>query len=216
MKICAQLKEQINRVEPGPIDLENAPQQPSTNHYLRTGLDVTKGSINEIIRQLHNHEAGIDSRMADLANSSNNSIELEQLEQTKRSLQQCIQIISEADHALDSERRNVFEDITLEDDAFNFTISTVGDLVTARRLNLKGRSRNVGGQISDESFQKAIESFSRNDLPIDQHFTHDVSLQKISPEQTGPSKEGFDLRHGRGVALTKPLEAASLLEKRRD
>lgn len=214
MKICAQLTEQINRAKPGPIDHENAPQQPSTNHYLRTGLDVTKGSINEIIRQLHDHEAGIDSCMADLANSSNSSIELKQLERTKRSLQQCIQIISEADQALNSERRNLFEDITLDDDAFNFTISTVGDLVTARRLNLKGRSRNVAGQISDDSFQKAVDSFSRNALPDGQQLTPDISLQNVSPESTGITKEGFDLRHGRGVILTTPVEAMSLPRKR--
>jgi hypothetical protein len=49
-------------------------------------------------------------------------------------------------------RQSVFEDITLADGSYSFTVSTIGDLVLAKKINLSGGSCNVGGQISNERF----------------------------------------------------------------
>lgn len=71
--------------------------------------------------------------------------QLAPLQQTKESVSQCIQIVSEASELAD-ERSNVFEDITLADNSYAFSVSTVGDLVIVRRLNLKDRSRHFGAR----------------------------------------------------------------------
>jgi hypothetical protein len=36
------------------------------------------------------------------------------------------------------ERQNIFEDITLADGSYSFTVSTIGDLVSARKLIFRG------------------------------------------------------------------------------
>ncbi|EHK22088.1 uncharacterized protein TRIVIDRAFT_191735 [Trichoderma virens Gv29-8] len=112
-------------------------ERPSAYKYVKSGLDAAKGSINKFVTQLRNYEEDIDNRMQVMASthpiSKDAVAELERLRATKASDTRAV------------ERYNVFEDITLADDAYNFTISTIGDLVTARRINLTGRSRNVGG-----------------------------------------------------------------------
>ena len=92
--------------------------------------------------------------------SKDTAVELKRLLATMDSIHQCINVISDADNSRVIERRSIFEDVTLADDAYKCTISTVGDLVNARRVNLTGRSRNdIGGQISNKSYHRTSKSF---------------------------------------------------------
>ncbi|KAH7113667.1 hypothetical protein B0J13DRAFT_425705, partial [Dactylonectria estremocensis] len=65
---------------------------------------------------------------------------------------------------LTDERCNIFEDITMADNSYGISVSIVKDLVVARRLNLSGQARYVGGQISDESYQRTIDGLTQLDL----------------------------------------------------
>lgn len=177
---------------------------------MRSGLDVTKSSIHAIVTNLRSHQEDLDQRIQNLRASGATTpavrdiaSELRQLQETKESIQQCIQVISEAEQRLAAERRNLFEDITLSDDAYSFTVSTVGDLVTARRIELKGRSRNVAGQISDESFQKALDAFSRDDLKTFRQPRSDEIPRGGIDSSRDQDSDQFGSRHGLGRPLTK-------------
>ncbi|UKZ74790.1 hypothetical protein TrVFT333_002460 [Trichoderma virens FT-333] len=202
LEICAQLSKRIEELEPVPEENYQFSERPSAHKYVKSGLDAAKGSINKLVTQLRNHEEDIDNRMQVMASthpiSKDAVAELERLRATKASIHQCIQVISDAGDTRAVERHNVFEDITLADDAYNFTISTIGDLVTARRINLTGRSRNVGGQISDESYQRTIDRFSEQAIQNSQEVTkiHDQSA----------SMPSFGNRHGPGLRLSSLVE----------
>jgi hypothetical protein len=112
------------------------------------------------------HEALISSQLEAMslqeALSEPVASQLERLQQTKESLKQCIRIVSEAGELV-NERSNVFEYLALADNSYAFSVSTVNDLVTPRRLNLAGRSRHFGGQVTNENVQKSIEALTNLD-----------------------------------------------------
>lgn len=206
LQICAQLSAQIELLVPGSTAApeensgSSSPPPPSARRYVSTGINVAKRSIQDLVMQLRNHEGILDSRMQTMATSAPNPqdrlAELAQLRETKESLQQCIRVISDADETLASERQNIFEDITLSGQSLNFAISTTGDLVTARRINLTDHSRNVGGQISDDSFQKAVDAFA-------------IDMNRNQEQSTSTDDSKFQ---GRGVTLSRLVgrrEAAS-------
>lgn len=139
------------------------------------------------------------------------SAELTKLQDAKASIHECIQVISKADEDTAAiERRNVFEDITLADQSFNFTISTVGDLVTGRKINLSGGSCNLGGQMSESGFEKALDALAGG-------------VQRNPGGISGPNRDGkrdrkendevngFQKRYGGGNVLEPLLQKVSSL-----
>lgn len=116
--------------------------------------------------RLQAHEALISSQLEALflqeALSEPIASQLERLRQAKEGLSQCIHIGSEAAELI-NERSNVLADLTLADNTYAFSVSTVTDLVTARRLILAGRSRHFGGQVTHETLQKSIEDLTNLD-----------------------------------------------------
>ncbi|KAK7211129.1 hypothetical protein V2G26_018307 [Clonostachys chloroleuca] len=156
LSICAQLSLQIEQFELITRESPVFSDRSSAHKLVRSGLDSAKGSIQSLVTRLQIHEDDVEKQLAALISSTHTSenavSQLTQLQQTKDSLRQCIKIVSSASETLMDQRRNVFEDITMADDSYDFSVSTIGDLVTARRLTLKGRSRHVGGQLSDESY----------------------------------------------------------------
>ena len=167
LRICAQLSAQIELLEPTSKEHPQFSQRPSAHKYIRTGLDSTKGTIQSLVSRLLSHEGDIDRQLKAMESkaqlSEGDATQLVQLQQVKESIRQCMNVVVEADETLTNERRNVFEDITMADESYGISVSTVKDLVSARRINLRGRSRHLGGQISDESYQKTIEALTRLD-----------------------------------------------------
>ncbi len=215
LEICAQLSTQIKQLESVPQEHSQFANQPSAHKYIKTGLDATKNSIRTLVSQLQNHEDNIEKQMESMLLATprpdDTTTELAQLRETKASIRQCIKVISDANNTSDVERHNVFEDITLADDAYNLTVSTVGDLVTARRINLTGRSRYIGGQISDESYQRTIDALAKDDAKNSQPFKQniDVVIPVSSAENPGGDPADFLDRHGRGFRLSHSADAAS-------
>lgn len=88
--------------------------------------------------------------------------QLARLKETKESISQCIQVVSDAQD-LAGERSNIFEDIIIITASYALSVSVVNDLVIARRLNLSNRSRHLGGQVNDETVQRSIEARTQFD-----------------------------------------------------
>jgi len=185
LRICAQLSAQIDQLEPTSKEHPQFSQRPSAYKHIRTGLDATRGSIQSLVSRLQSHEGDIDRQMKAMEStvqlSEEGAVQLARLQQTKESIHQCMSVVVEASEMLTDERRNVFEDITMVDESYGISVSTVKDLVTARRVNLSGRARHVGGQISDESYQKTIEALTKLDMSA-QNLARDVDQTPPSPE----------------------------------
>jgi hypothetical protein len=166
LEMCAQLSTQITKFEASSKEPEQFSEHPSAKKHVKASFGEVRGSIETLIARLQSHEALIDSQLQTL--SLNEAVsepvaqQLTRLQQTKESIGQCIQIVSQA-HDLASERSNVFEDITLADNSYAFSVSTINELVTARRLRLKGRSRHFGGQVNDETVQKSMAALTQLD-----------------------------------------------------
>lgn len=70
------------------------------------------------------------------------------------SIKQCLEICAQASQqASDPSRTNIIEDVSMADDGRQVIVSTVGDLISARRVKAGARSMQVMGQMSDESLQ---------------------------------------------------------------
>jgi hypothetical protein len=216
LRICAQLSAQIEELEPTSKENPQLSQLPSAHKYIKNGLDVTKGSIQSMVSRLQNHEAAIDRQMESMRSkdqlSEPDATQLIQLQETKESIHKCIQVVAEASEgSIVVERRNVFEDITMADDTYDFSISTVGDLVTARRIHLTGRSRHVAGQLSNESYQKTIDAFTKLDVGSGEQSTQGLSdtISASELEKEGSIRSVFG-RYGPGNTLSSPAHGTSL------
>ncbi|KAL5867579.1 hypothetical protein ACKVWM_011593 [Pyricularia oryzae] len=213
LKLCAQLSTQIEQFMS--LSAENAQfsSRPSAHKHIRSGLGPVGASLQSLLLILQKHESSIKQQMEALRVSGLHgdvTAQIESLEETKTAIRQCIHVVSDADETVREERRNVFADITMADDSYAFSVSTVGDLVTARGFHLSGRARHVGGQISDESYQMTVDALTKLDLAHSQSTRqnsqdHDQKTHGPTPvhPETGGTKT-FQDRYGRGMKLSLP------------
>lgn len=206
LKICSQLSAQIERLESTSKENPQFSQQPSAYKFIRSGLGGAKGSIQSLVSRLQTHENDIDKRMEAMRStvplSEHEATQLAQLQETKESLRQCMSVVADAGETLTNERYNIFEDITMADSSYGISVSTVKDLVVARRLNLSGQARYLGGQISDESYQRTIDGLTRLDLESVKSNGQGVGQTSSAdrPNNGGVVSHGFE-RYGRGFNL---------------
>ncbi|KAK2608986.1 hypothetical protein QQS21_002466 [Conoideocrella luteorostrata] len=208
LRMCAELSTQIVQFETKSTEHPCYSDRPSAYKHVKSGLHEAKGSIQSLVSRLRTHAALIDTQLEKMsveeALSGPVAAQLAQLQQTKESVSQCIRIVTEASE-LAEERSNVFEDITLSDNSYAFSVSTVNDLVLARRLNLKDRSRHFGGQVSDETVQKSMEALTQLDAQhIQSSQINDKDRgQYQSPQEPGHSEDTrrFNDRFGPGTSL---------------
>ncbi|OBR05610.1 hypothetical protein CH63R_09730 [Colletotrichum higginsianum IMI 349063] len=210
LDMCAQLSAQITRFESASTERVHFSGRPSAHKHIKTGLSEAGRSIQSLVARLQTHEALIDSQLEAMslkeALSEPVAAQLARLQQTKESVSQCIRIVSDAGE-LAKERSNVFEDLTLADNSYAFSVSTVNDLVTARRLNLSGRSRHVGGQVTNETVQKSMEALTQLDAEYIRSLKETQPRRQASPISTSTSPKEpnntkqFHDRFGPGVTL---------------
>lgn len=202
LNMCVQLSAQIAKFETVSVEHLQFSERPSAYKYVKSSLGEARGTITSLVARLQTHEALISRQLDAIrlndAFSEPVAEQLARLQQTRESITQCIQIVSEAGESA-NERSNVFEDITLADNSYAFSVSTVNELVIARRLNLTDRSRHFGGQVTDDTVQKSIAALTQLDME------HIKSLRNERGSQQDPSgidsPKQFSSRFGPGVTL---------------
>jgi hypothetical protein len=208
LDMCAQLSAQIVQYESASTEHAQFSDRPSAHKYVRRGLSEVGGSLQSLVTRLKSHEASIGSQLEAMSLKQGLSepvtAQLARLQQTKESINQCIQIVSEAKDLAD-ERSNIFEDITLSQNSYAFSVSTVNDLVIARRLNLSDRSRHLGGQVKDETVQRSIEALTQLDAEYlrVQAQTLPVGERRQSESTGSRTTRQFDSRFGPGFSLSE-------------
>lgn len=211
LEMCAQLSAQVHDKWEAALAADwQSSTPPEAREHVRNGLSATKVSIRTMEDKLRSHEDVVERRIIDLTSAkpvtARVAADLERLRAEKESTSERIQMVAAAeDETSVIERHNVFEDITLAENSFSFTVSTVGDLVTARRINLSGGSCNVGGQISEEGFLAAVESFTRHGRQLPQDTRDRPSIPTRGRE--AELKGGFRARYGPGIQLEHAAQA---------
>ncbi|KAG5747767.1 hypothetical protein H9Q70_009552 [Fusarium xylarioides] len=156
----------------------------------KTSTSASQASrTHSLVSQLQAHQKQVDKKIDAIGSSASLSerdvAQLAQLKETKEYLRQCMGIVADADEAWD-ERRNVLEDVAMADNNYGISVSTVKDLVVARRINLSGQARYLGGQISDESYQRTIDGLTQLDIesvktrPVDKAVGKGLLLKGLS------------------------------------
>lgn len=213
LRLCSQLSTQIQELESTSKEHPQFQQQPSAYKYIRSGLGAAKGSIHSLMSRLQTHENEINKRMETmkltLPLSEDEAKQIAQLQEIRESIHQCMNVVSDAGQTLTDHRYNIFEDITMTDKSYGICVSTVKDLVIARRVNLKDEARYVGGQLSDEGYQNTIDKLTQLDQAIAQSSGRDIGQKPDTSELKAGSMVD---RYGRGfklppsATLAKPSE----------
>lgn len=102
--------------------------------------------------QLYDVENQIKSLIERKTQASDEGKEqLKQIEKERDMLTQCLTVAARAKGA---RMNDLFKDIVPESESQNLIVSTIGDLISARRISSRSKaSRLLDGQISDETLQ---------------------------------------------------------------
>jgi hypothetical protein len=79
--------------------------------------------------------------------------DFQKLIKERDTIAQGVKVCADASNLPKNSRVNVFEDVASLDDAQQVLVSTIGDLLNAKRISTGARSLQVLGQMSDETLQ---------------------------------------------------------------
>jgi len=153
----------------------------------RESLATCKDTITNTTTWLEKHLRTIDGQLKFLSTTGSDAVERKNLEQEIESARQCLRICSQASQQTENARSNVFEDVSMADDGYQVMVSTVGDLISAKRITAGARSLQIMGQMSDDSLQ----NISRN-----------YGTAEQTKSGVNESRSHFNDRHGNGVRLS--------------
>ena len=121
-------------------------------------LGRCKDDLANMLSQLHDRLHDVAERQQNLSHqrmsSAENNTEQKRLQEEVESIKQSLEICAEASQKAQPDRTNVFEDISMADDGHQIIVSTLGDLISARKISAGARSLQWFGQMSDESLQQ--------------------------------------------------------------
>jgi len=171
LDICAQVVRHIEQVQFNAVE----PASGSVAAYQRglatvRGLESARLGTFDAIKACRDTLIGtanqLESRLQDInkrlqifplhptGQPNTNTIEEGTIKEEKDSIQQCLAICAQASVQADRERVNLFEDIAISDDSHSVLVSTIGELISAKRITVGKRSLHWMGQMSDSTLQQ--------------------------------------------------------------
>ncbi|KAL2827135.1 hypothetical protein BDW59DRAFT_57913 [Aspergillus cavernicola] len=142
-----------------------------TNSKFSLSRQIAQGSLISSLQNMTAASARLQQHLnqleANLQSSKDPTVsnqatyELQKIKEEKETIAQCLNICADASSLSESARVNVFEDVTSLDDSQQVLVSTIGDLLNARRITTGMRSFQVLGQISDDTLQHLSLRHSR-------------------------------------------------------
>ena len=205
LEVCAQVFSHIDQLQP--TVFENVSTLPGAYHVPTTKLaghssarlftsdtfKICKEKISDANTKLESHLQDIDSRLRVLAfqapqSSYEQPLDQKKIEEELDSIKQCLALCAQASAQANQERVNVFEDVSTADDSHQVLVSTIGDLISAKRIIAGARSRQWLGQMSDDSLQQMSQS-------------HGHVNAEGPVESQAEASDRFEGRHGAGFVL---------------
>jgi predicted nucleic acid-binding Zn-ribbon protein len=161
-------------------------------------MNACREKLTDTITQLQRKLQDINNRLQNLSlqplNISNEqanekAAEQERLKEEREYIRQSLDMCTEAFRQANQERTNVFEDISMADNGSQVLVSTVGELISARRITIGSHSLQLMGQMSDDSLQ---------------HFSRDLgpNVTEKAMEPQAEMSPAFKNRYGTGFKLS--------------
>ena len=205
LDICAEVSAHIDQLQPNAIVNISAPYQAtvatlsgltSPQKVVYDTLKACREYLTNSTGQLERQLQGINTRLQSFSQqpldpSDERAAERDRLQEERESIKQSLGICAEASTQAHQKQSNVWEDMSMGDDAREFLVSTVGDLISARRITLASKSVLVSGQMSDQSLQQLSQDLNR------------IGVETVAQRQTGLGTQ-FEGRYGAGVKLSSP------------
>jgi DNA repair exonuclease SbcCD ATPase subunit len=202
--ICAQVSTHIDQVRPNV--LRNISIPPGASQGPITTLDglisarfATDDALSKckttlkdmrirLEERLHNLDAHLQTLQPERgATSEEQDAERQRIQDEYDTTKQSLSICSEASERATESRINLFEDVSMAEDGNQVIVSTIGDLISAKRINAGARSTQWLGQMSDESLQE---------------LTHAVTYVSLAKTGDRPEEvKAFEARYGAGFKL---------------
>ncbi|KAL4942945.1 hypothetical protein BDV06DRAFT_191021 [Aspergillus oleicola] len=158
---------------------------------------IAQNSLNSCLQNINAASTRLQKHLSQLEASLRNSrdppvsdqvtCELQKIKEEKETIAQCLNICTDATSLSESTRVNVFEDVASQDDAQQVLVSTIGDLLNAKRISTGMRSVQLLGQMSDDTLQHLSSRHNRSGENV------------AGFEQT--ERDNFQNRHGIGRPL---------------
>jgi hypothetical protein len=201
--ICAQVFMHIDQVHPNVMDNTSTSlagsQEPvvtfrgllSARQTTADTIKTCKEKLSVTTTQLEQHLQDLNNRLQKFSSQSPTQSkeavdEQDRMKEEMQSIKQCLVICSQA--VKQAERINDYEDISMADDGQQVVVSTIGDLISAKRVTAGNRSFQWLGQMSDESLQQLSRDRNRS------------ATDNAAQQQTGRDTH-FEGRYGTGVKL---------------
>jgi hypothetical protein len=203
LKICLQVSSHIDQVQEKELESETAIRATLRQTTVTTGADLARLITNEALKdckrgigftavELQARLKDADRRLRNMQKREGKSGadgSHQDLETLSDSIKQCLSICNQATEQASTDRVNVFEDVFMGDDGHQLIISTMGDLISARRVTVGARSIQWLGQMSDTSLQQ-LSKDSVNDV-----------VDRFKPDR-GDAGIRFENQHGTGRKLS--------------
>lgn len=180
LEICAQASEYIESLQAGllhdSVSTHDLPAGSANKEgaELQHAKKVTGAMFHNFQSKLNANSKTLELRLAELKSrlaeaqkrqkiSKNEATRLETMQEEKESIEQCLNICAVASDLAGSARVNSFEDVNSADDSRQLIVSTIGDLISAKRIVTGNRSEQWLGQMSDDT----IRQLSQNPRTVD-------------------------------------------------
>jgi chromosome segregation ATPase len=208
LTICAQVSEHLDRVRPTVFeDISAAPDSHQKIVTPLRGLIPSKQVTTKVLREckeklidtafkLEEHLHKIDNRLANHSSregriSDEVEAERERVQQERDSVTQCLSICAKASEQVDKVQTNVFEDVSAAEEAHQVIVATLGDLISATRVNAGARADQWLGQMSDDTVLQ---------LSRDRGMANRASRERALEQESGMLAKFEDL-YGAGYRL---------------
>lgn len=141
----------------------------------------------------------LDSLEIQMGSESSNAVsapretdpEQQEILDERESFAQSLSIVKEANEKAQKKEMNLYEDVESKDDSTQIIVSTVEQLITARRIKAGANALQMFGQVSNETVQ--VYAPRRSTQPV-----------TTNAEVGSPGEGKFETRYGVGNTLSAP------------
>jgi hypothetical protein len=169
LAICAQVSKQVNQLRPNVFEDVSAAKGSyqlnistlggfvSAKRATASAFQELQEKLTKTTSELEEHLQNSDKRLRTLSSPGVRDlgeIERKRVQEDVDSIKECLNICAEASKEADQFRTNVFEDVAAAKAAHQLIVATLGDLISAKRVNAAPEARQWLGQMSDATVQQ--------------------------------------------------------------
>jgi predicted nucleic acid-binding Zn-ribbon protein len=169
LAICEQVYKQVNLLRPNifedvsaargsyQLDISALGGLLSAKRLTASALQQLQEKLTNTTSQLEEHLQNIDKRLATFSSPGardRGEIERRQVQEEMDSAKQCLAICVDAYKEAHQSRTNVIEDVSAAKASHQVVVATLGDLISAKRVNAAPEARQWVGQMADATVQQ--------------------------------------------------------------